>query len=106
MGGQNKAIDGLKQAYRGLRDDPGMMTETTVVPITAAVVIKTFCKKGLQLIHTSDLVPDGPVDIIRKHQHRFNTFDLASKQEALGFVDFMNFGFLHLHGQVKIGHLR
>ena len=81
------------------------MTETTVVPVTAAVVIKSFYKKGLQLVHTSDPVPDGPVDIIRKHQHRFNTFDLASKQEALGF-DFMNFGFLHLHGQVKIGHLR
>lgn len=81
------------------------MTETTVVPIAAAVVPKSFYKKGMRLVHASDFVHDGRVDIIRKHQHRFNAFDLANKEETLGFADIINFAFLHLHGQVKVRHL-
>lgn len=75
-----------------------MVTEAAVVPIAAAVVPKSFYKKGMRLVHTSDLVPDGRVDIIRKHQHRFNAFDLANKQETPGFAGIIKFAFLHLHG--------
>ena len=38
-------------------------------------------------------------------KHRFNAFDLANKEETLGFADIINFASLHLHGQVKARHL-
>ncbi|PWW72764.1 hypothetical protein C7212DRAFT_334629 [Tuber magnatum] len=85
--GLKKETDGLKRANKDIRDNLRMVMETTVVPIVAAVVLKSFYKKGMQPVHTSDPVPDNHADIIRRHRRKFNAFGLENRQEMLDFAE-------------------
>ncbi|RPA96094.1 hypothetical protein L873DRAFT_1263851 [Choiromyces venosus 120613-1] len=76
---------GLKRTNKELQDLRGnfRVMDTTVVPIVAAVVLKSFYKKGLRLVQMRNHVPGTRADIICRDQDRFNEFGLAISERCL-----------------------
>ncbi|RPA91537.1 hypothetical protein L873DRAFT_299698 [Choiromyces venosus 120613-1] len=87
MGEYKKTTEGQAKEVEQLNQDMRAVMSTTVVPIVAAVVLKSLYKKGVGLAPSEAHLSDTRGNTIRQHHDWFSRFGLANRQEMLDFAE-------------------